>query len=1053
MLVVNPAGAVDAAGIIELISPPVIVRSPADQAATTNSTVVFSVLAEGTAPFAYQWQKGGADIIGATNLALTLSNVQFADAGGYRVIVANQLGSATSAVATLSVVSPPVIVTQPVGGIYVVGQSVTFAVEAAGSAPLRYQWRLNDVNLPGATNATLILNNVQQAQAGAYTVRVTNVIGAVVSGAAMLSVNLPARVWVEATVATTAEPGQEAGLFTIRSADGTGVDQLVHFTVSGNAVPGVDYAALVSPITLPGGANMVAVLVHVLDDALLEGNESVTLTVIAGGDYVVGSPSSATITITDNDNQAPTVTLTEPANGLVVNFPSAVSIAATAGDFDGSVAKVEFYVNGTNKIGEDLSAPYGFTWTNATTGSYEINAVATDNLGSTATSLSVGLIVNASPSVSVTSPSDGLIVSPGDSLTVAASASDSDGTVSLVEFYAGSTFLGSDSTSPYSVVWPGIAEGVYTVRAQATDNRGAVRSSNPITVTVGLPPATFGDLFATRGVVFGFTNVIHGTNITFTREAGEPRHASRNGSHSGWLSWTAPATGLLRLDTFGSDFDTLLAVYTGSSVSNLTAVAANDDANGDTILSSLAFTVTNGVTYHIAVDGYGTNGTILQGNAGSVVLNMTLPNPYPIFLTQPQTLVVTQGMSATFTATTAGPGPQTYRWRLNGNNISGATSLTLVRNNVQGSSAGNYTVVASNSSGSTTSAVAVLVVITSPTITTQPVDTSVSRDSNTVFTVRVSGLGPFTYQWRYNGADIPSATSSNLVLVNVQGREEGAYSVAISNPIGTTVSRNAILTVDDGLISGAISTLVDQNTAWRYEGSGANLGNAWRFPAYDDSGWSNGVALFGIEDFGIYQWPLQTPLALRTVNNAPILTYYFRTTFPVGPGDNYTGLFVEGYVDDGAVWYLNGREAGRLRIPANVPIDGVTNTVLASSGSEGVASFVFLPLTNTVVGENLLSVEVHQSSANSSDVVFGMMLYGITSITNGPVVVGPVQTSQGLELTLDGISGRNYALDVSTNFTNWVPLVTWTNFTGSAQYLDPVPTSSGNRFYRGRMVR
>ena len=964
------------------------------------------------------------------------------------------MGSATSVVATLSVVSPPVIVRQPTGTNVIVGQSAAFAVEVVGSAPLRYQWRLDGVNIPGATNAALSLNNVQLADAGAYTVRITNIIGSAISEVAALTVAVPPEVSVAATDAAAMEPGADAGLFTITRTGRTLRAQQVFFTVSGNAVPGSDYSALISPVIIPAGANSVAIPVTVIDDAMLEGNETVTLTVGAGGDYVIGSPSSATVTITDNDNLAPTVTLTQPTNGLVVNFPQSVVIAATAGDVDGSVAKVEFYVNDTNKISEDLSAPYLFNWTNAAVGAYMVSAVATDNLGSTATSQPVSIIVNARPSVAITSPSDGSIVSPGDSITVAASASDADGTVSQVEFYAGSTFLGSDSTSPYSVFWPGVAEGVYAVRAEARDNRGAVRSSNPITVTVGFPPASFGDMFAARGVVFGFTNVIRGTNIAFTREAGEPRHASRNGNHSGWLSWTAPATGLVRMDTFGSDFDTLLAVYTGSPVSNLTVVAGNDDANGDVVVSSVAFNVTNGMTYHIVVDGYGTNGTIIQGNAGSIVLNMALPNPYPVFVSQPQSLVVTQGMSASFTATTHSPSaPVTYRWRLNGTNISGATNLTYTRNNVQGTHAGNYTVVASNPSGSTTSAVAVLVVIGAPSIATQPSDTTVSRDSNAVFTVRASGFGPFSYQWRYNGADISGATSNSLVLVGVQGREEGAYSVVVYNEIGSTTSRIAILTVEDGLRTSSGALLIEQTSVWRYEGSGLNLSNAWRFPGYDDAGWSKGAALFGLEDFGIYQWPLVSPLALRTVNNTPIITYYFRTHFTLEAPVVPTALVVEGYVDDGAVWYLNGREAARLRIPGNTPADGVASTALASSGSEGVASFVSLALTNMVAGDNLLAVEVHQSSANSSDVVFGMALYSITSFTNGPVVSIPAQTASGVAVTLEGISGRNYAVDVSTNFIHWVPAITWTNFTGSAEYLDPVSRLSGNRFYRGRLVQ
>ena len=1056
VLVVNAAGAATASTTVEQRSAPVILRQPADQAATTNSTVVFSVLPAGTSPLAFQWRKDGVNIPGATNLSLTLANVQIGDGGGYLVVITNLYGSVTSAVATLSVVSPPVIVAQPAGTNVLAGQTAVFAVNAVGSAPLRYQWRFEGANILGATNATLVLDNVQLVQAGAYSVRVTNIIGAAVSEPATLGVALPPAVSVVASDAVASEPGADGGLFTVSRTGDTAAALTVAFTVSGSATAGADYVGLTSPVTIPAGASSVLVPVTALDDGALEGNETVTLNVVPGVDYVAGSPSSATVTILDNDNQAPVVTLTEPANGLVVNFPATIALAATATDADGTLARVEFFANGTNKIGEDLSVPYGLVWTNAAAGAYQITAVATDNLGSTGVSAPASIIVNALPTVRIISPSDGAIVPSGDSLVVAATASDSDGTISQVEFYAGSTFLGSDSTSPYGVTWPGLADGVYQVRAQATDNRGAVRASSAITVTVGLPPASFGDMFALRGVASGFTNAVRGTNTTFTREAGEPRHASRNGNHSGWISWTAPANGLLRLDTFGSEFDTLLAVYTGSPVSNLTVVAANDDANGDTVLSVLAFNVTNGVTYHIAVDGYGTNGTIVGGNSGSIVLNMALPNPYPIFLTQPQSLVVTQGATATFTATTGGPGPQTYRWRLNGTNISGATNLTYTRANVQATNAGSYTVVASNASGSTTSAVAVLTIIGPPAIASQPVDTFASRDSSATFTVGVAGTGPFTYQWRFNGANIPGAASDTLILEGVQGRQEGSYSVVVANGSGSVTSRDARLTVDDGLVISLFNILIDFTNSWRFEASGQNLSNSWRFASFDDSGWSSGTAMFGYESTpDIYPLPFATPFNANSPGGASIQTYYLRTRFQAGDLTALDTLTLYAFVDDGAVWYLNGREAGRVRIPTSAPVDGVTYTVRASNqNSEGSPDFLDLPLTNLVAGENLLAVELHQGNLPSSDVAFGMLLGSFKSMTNGPVV--SLQGAAGgnpAQVTLTGISGRNYALDVSTNLQNWAPLATWTNFTGTADYLDPVPAGSGNRFYRGRLVR
>jgi hypothetical protein len=323
------------------------------------------------------------------------------------------------------------------------------------------------------------------------------------------------------------------------------------------------------------------------------------------------------------------------------------------------------------------------------------------------------------------------------------------------------------------------------------------------------------------------------------------------------------------------------------------------------------------------------------------------------------------------------------------------------------------------------------------------------------FSVRATGWAPLDFQWYRNGTAIPGATSSNLFLPSVLGRDEGAYSVVVSNSLGTVTSRDALLTVDDGMVVNVFSQVLDFTNSWRYEASGQNLSNAWRFPDYDDSAWSNGVALFGLEDPGVYPLPVLTPLSLTATNGSFIVTFYFRTRFTLPePPANYSGLVAVAFLDDGAVWYLNGREGGRLRISGNVPVDGVTNSVLGQSPNpEGQAAGIFLPLTNAVAGENLLAVEVHQSSIGSSDVVFGMSLYSFITVTNQPVLLTPEQQPGGYVITLTGIYGRNYALDVSTNLLNWTELVTWTNFTGSAQYPDLSPDPGANRFYRGRLVR
>src|SRR2546426_5689650 len=112
----------------------------------------------GTAPLAYQWQKNGANIGGATAASYTTPATTTADGGtAVRVVVTNTAGTVTSASATLTVNPAPVaptISTQPVNQTVTAGQTATFTVVATGTAPLAYQWQKNGANIAGATAAS-----------------------------------------------------------------------------------------------------------------------------------------------------------------------------------------------------------------------------------------------------------------------------------------------------------------------------------------------------------------------------------------------------------------------------------------------------------------------------------------------------------------------------------------------------------------------------------------------------------------------------------------------------------------------------------------------------------------------------------------------------------------------------------------------------------------------------------------------------------------------------------------------------------------------------------
>jgi chitinase len=182
---------------------------------------------------------------------------------------------------------------------------------------------------------------------------------------------------------------------------------------------------------------------------------------------------------------APTVALTAPtANQLFANGATIVlSANATPGNGN-TLTKVEFY-RGNTLIGTDTTAPYSVTWSNAPAGSYSLTAKATNNRNISSVSAAVRITVNAAPTVSITSPTPGQGFATGSNIVLNASATDSDGTVSKVEFYRGSTLIGSDTSAPYSVTWSNAAAGSYSLTAKATDNRGATTTSAPVTVTVG----------------------------------------------------------------------------------------------------------------------------------------------------------------------------------------------------------------------------------------------------------------------------------------------------------------------------------------------------------------------------------------------------------------------------------------------------------------------------------------------------------------------------------------------------------------------------------------
>ncbi len=249
--------------------------------------------------------------------------------------------------------------------------------------------------------------------------------------------------------------------------------------------------------------------------------------------------------------------------------------------------------------------------------------------------------------------------------------------------------------------------GTYTV-VVANDFGIVVSAPAPLLLEIQSLPA--GDQYVNRTILLRTNGIVGGSNVLATFEIGEPLHAGKPGGKSVWYAWTAPANGVATFRTVGSTFDTLLGIYTGTSVSNLATVAADEDSAGF-YASGASFNALANVQYQIAIDGFG-------GAEGQFIFSweLVLTNAYlPVITNQPVSRTVAPGDTALFlVAARLGcldghhdcrhedrdhhpqhpddGGPLTYQWLLNKQPLPGATNATLTISNVSESDLGNYSV-------------------------------------------------------------------------------------------------------------------------------------------------------------------------------------------------------------------------------------------------------------------------------------------------------------------------------------------------------------------------
>ncbi|TVR54634.1 MAG: hypothetical protein EA425_01485 [Puniceicoccaceae bacterium] len=285
----NIAGAGTATLTLTVEAVPAITLHPVSQSVPLGGSVTFTATASGLPAPGLQWRKDGVNLAGATSGSLTLENVTAADQGAYTFRAQNALGVATSQIATLTVLRPPSITTQPQNQLAAAGGSVTFSVAVDGTPPFTYQWQRDGEPIPGATSATFTLTDLTEEDAAAYSVVVSNEFGSTSSAAATLTVQEQ----LEAPVIT----GQPSSLTLQQGASGS-------FSVAATGLPAPEYQWFKDNEPIPGATASTFALSGVSPAD-------------AGGYFVVvsnseGSVTSSTVFLTvEVPAQAPEI-LTQP---------------------------------------------------------------------------------------------------------------------------------------------------------------------------------------------------------------------------------------------------------------------------------------------------------------------------------------------------------------------------------------------------------------------------------------------------------------------------------------------------------------------------------------------------------------------------------------------------------------------------------------------------------------------------------------------------------------------------------------------------------------------
>ena len=1076
----------------------VITNQPQSQTVSQGATATFAVGAGGATPIAYQWRFDGTNLSGATGASYARLNAQPADAGSYAVVVSNSVGSITSSTAVLTVVVPPAITNQPLSLTVTQGLSATFTVGASGSTPLSYQWRLNTTNIGGATASSYTRGNVQPADAGTYSVVVTNSAGSATSLDATLTVFVPPTPpnITSQPQSQTVNQGANA-IFTV-SASGS-IPLYYQWLLYGTNISGASASSYTRTNVQPADAGPYSVIVS---NSLGPTNSSNAILTVIVPPAITNQPLSQSVT------QGLNVTFTVAAagsspfsyqwrlNGGSISGATLSSYTRSnlqlgdAGSYSVVVTNTAGSASSSNAVLTVMASPSittqpqsqtayqgnNVSFTVAATGtaplSYQWSFYGTNLAGATATSLTLGGVTTnqAGPYAAVVTNTYGAVTSQVATLTVSQTF-QAAGLALLWSLAPGSrpyltTVTGSSTPNERGLAYNPL-NGHLLLVSRTTPSVYVLDAAtgadvNQLSIS-GVSGGTYSLLMigvADDGVVYGGNLTLAGTTTAFKlyRWANDSSGAVPTVAYSG-----DPGVGTsLRwgdtIDVRGAGANTQVII--GALKTNRVAVLTTTDGLSFTYkLITVSDAPTNAVGLGLA---FGPGNTFwckatsqnlrqvsfdLATGTGTTVHNYTDP-AFPATI-GPIGVSTNLNLLGGINIATAGSGNNFQLYDLAPTLTSGtpafitATNFATDNDNTYSGTGsvdfgGDRVYALGSNNGLLALQILPVIVNTPPAITGQPQDQNVNAGQSASFTVSATGTEPLAYQWRRNGTNISSATATSYTRGNAQPADAGSYSVVVTNVAGSVTSSYALLTVNvPPTITGqpqSLSTTAGSNAAFSVTAGGTS-------PLY-------------------YQWLF----AGTNIGGATASSYLRGNAQPADAG-NYSVIVTN---------MAGSATSSNAVLTVNVPpaITAQPQSVAAWVGSNvtfSVAATGTAPLGYQwkfgvaeiagATGSAWALNYVQLTNAGTYSVVVSNVAGTVTSSNALLTVTQPAwphidgisfMPGGQVQLLASGVPGH-YALEAASNLVDWTTLNNFTTTNSPFQCLDSETTLS-QRFYRLQMM-